>query len=130
MLKRNEARKRAMTILYQIEISKENNFEYDIASLMENNDLVTDEFGKELVHGVLLNNQELEMLANKYLTDWNIKRLDKIGSVLLKIALYELKYTDTPYVVVINEAVELAKNYCDEELAKMINAVLDHYIKE
>lgn len=46
------------------------------------------------------------------------------------MALYEIKYTDTPNVVVINEAVELAKKYSDEEVRKMINAVLDKVISE
>ena len=46
------------------------------------------------------------------------------------MAIYELKYMDTPSIVVINEAVELAKQYTDEELVKMINAVLDKFMKE
>ena len=49
---------------------------------------------------------------------------------ILRLALYELKYTDTPEVVVINEAIELAKKYSDDAVRKMINAVLDKYIKE
>ena len=48
---------------------------------------------------------------------------------LLAMALYELKYTDTPEVVVINEAIELSKKYSDESVRKIINAVLDKYIK-
>ena len=46
------------------------------------------------------------------------------------MALYELIYTKTPDIVVINEAVELAKKYSDESVRKIINAVLDKYIKE
>ena len=44
--------------------------------------------------------------------------------------IYELKYTDTPPIVVINEAIELAKKYSDDDVRKMINAVLDKMIKE
>ena len=58
------------------------------------------------------------------------KRLDKTGASILRMAFYELKYMDTPEIVVINEAVELAKKYTDQELAHMINAALDKYIKE
>lgn len=46
------------------------------------------------------------------------------------MAIYELKYTDTPHIVVINEAVELAKKYSDDSVRKIINAVLDKMIKE
>ena len=59
-----------------------------------------------------------------------IKRLDKTGASILRMALYELKYTDTPRIVIINEAVELAKGYSDDSVRKMINAVLDKYVKE
>ena len=62
--------------------------------------------------------------------DWDITRIDKTGAAILRLALYELKYTDTPEVVVINEAVELAKKYSDDAVRKMINAVLDKCIKE
>ena len=46
------------------------------------------------------------------------------------MALYELIYTETPRIVVINEAIELAKKYSDDSVRKMINAVLDKYVKE
>ena len=46
------------------------------------------------------------------------------------MAIYEMKYMDTPPIVVINEAIELAKKYTDEDLVKMINAVLDKFMKE
>ena len=69
-------------------------------------------------------------IANKYLKDWDINRIDKTGAAILKMAIYELKYTDTPHIVVINEAVELAKKYSDDSVRKIINAVLDKMIKE
>ena len=76
------------------------------------------------------NIEEINDLANKYLKNWNIKRIDKTGAAILRMAFYELKYMDTPKIVAINEAVELAKLYNDEELAKMINAALDAFLKE
>ncbi len=130
MMHRNEARAIAMTILYQIEIMKENHIKYDLDEVIKENSKVENEFIKDIVYGVTTCEKELIETANLYLVDWNIKRLDKVGAAILKMAFYELKYMDTPSVVVINEAVELAKNYSDAELAKMINAVLDKYIKE
>ena len=43
----------------------------------------------------------------------------------MRMAIYELEYTDTPKIVCINEAVELAKSYSDDDVRKMINASLD-----
>ena len=57
--------------------------------------------------------------------NWSIDRIDKTGASILRLALYELQYTDTPKIVVINEAVELAKKYSDDSVRKIINAVLD-----
>ncbi len=130
MLSRTKLRSIAITILYQINIQKENNLSYDVDEIIKDNLKIDNQFVKELVHGVINHEQELIDLANKYLSNWKVNRINKVGAVILLSALYELKYMDTPSIVVINEAVNLAKEYSDEELAKMINAVLDRYIKE
>lgn len=130
MKNRSESRKIAMTILYQIEIMKENKIVYNVDDIIKENIEIENEFVKDLVYGVITSDKELVSLANLYLKDWNVKRLDKVGAVILKMALYEIKYLQTPSIVVINEAVELTKKYSDDELAKMINAVLDRFIKE
>ena len=64
-------------------------------------------------------------IANKYLTDWTMERLSKIDQAIICIGIYELLYTDTPEIVCINEAIELAKKYSDDRVRKMINGVLD-----
>ena len=68
--------------------------------------------------------------TNKYMNDWSIDRIDKTGAAILRMAIYELMYTDTPEVVVINEAIELSKKYSDDNVRKIINAVLDKIIKD
>ncbi len=130
MLSRSELRKICMTCLYQIDILKQNNLSYDPEEILKENLSVENEFVKDIVYGVITDEKEIDEIANKYLKDWDIKRLDKTGASILRMAIYELKYMDTPSIVVINEAVELAKQYTDEELVKMINAVLDKFMKE
>jgi len=130
MLSRSEARKICMTSLYQIDIMKQNKLAYDVEEIIKENTEIENEFVKDIVYGVTTLQSEIDELANKYLINWDVKRLDKAGAAILRMAFYELKYMDTPPIVVINEAVELAKEYTDEELAKMINAALDKYIKE
>lgn len=125
--KRSELREKCMIILYQYDLMKDN---VKIEDLIKENMEIDNEYVKNIVNGVINKQEELDNLANKYLKDWVIERLDKTGSSILRIALYELKYTDTPEVVVINEAVELAKKYSDDAVRKMINAVLDKIIRE
>ena len=56
---------------------------------------------------------------------WAINRLGFTDQAILRLGIYELLYTDTPEVVAINEAIELAKDYSDDDVRKMINGVLD-----
>ena len=56
-------------------------------------------------------------------------RLGKTDQAILKIGLYELLYTDTPDIVCINEALDLASEYSDDKVKSMINAVLDNVMK-
>ena len=127
---RSYLREKAMIILYQISIDEEQKIEYDIENKIRENLEVDNEFVKELVYGVQTYKDKLDKLANNYMVDWDISRIDKTGKAILEIALFELKYTETPEVVVINEAVELAKKYSDDAVRKIINAVLDKVIKE
>lgn len=129
-LKRSDLRIKIMTILYQIDIYKQNKIEYNVDDVIKENLEIESEFVKDIVYGVNTYYDELNDIANSYLDKWDINRLDKTGASILRMSLYELKYTDTPKVVVINEAIELAKSYSDDSVRKMINAVLDKYMKD
>jgi N utilization substance protein B len=129
-LTRSELRERIMTIIYQIDFYIKNKIDYDINEVIKENIEIDNEFVKKMVHGVMDHLEEIDSIANDKLSDWTIDRLDAMGEAILRMAIYELKYEDTPDLVVINEAIELSKKYCDEAVRKMINAVLDKYIKE
>ena len=129
-LTRSELREKCMIILYQYEIMSKTSITPDIEELIKNNLEIENDFVKDVVYGVVTHKNELDELANKHMKDWTLERIDKTGAQILRIAIYELKYTDTPEVVVVNEAVELAKKYSDDNVRKIINAVLDKLIKE
>jgi len=118
-----------MTALYQIEIYKEKKLNYDINEVLEEQELQTD-FIKEEVEKILENQEYLDKKANKYLKNWNIKRLGKTDAAILRLGAYEILYTETPAPVIINEAVNLAKEYSDEKVVGMINSVLDQIFHE
>ena len=122
---RSELRKKIMTILYQVNVYKKNKMEYDVVEEMKEVLPVENEFVKEIVFGVLTYQNEIDELANEYMKDWTIDRLGNTDQAILRMGIYELMYTDTPEIVCINEAIELAKDYSDDDVRKMINSVLD-----
>ena len=124
-LNRSELRKKIMTILYQINIYEKNKMAYQIEDVIKEVSEVENEFVKDMVYGVVTYKKEIDTLANSYLNDWTIDRLGNTDQSILRMGIYELLYTDTPEVVAINEAVELAKAYSDDDVRKMINGVLD-----
>lgn len=130
MANRSELREKVMTIIYQISLYKKNKIDFNVDDVIKENCEVENEFVKDMVYGVVTNYDELNELANTYLSNWKIDRLDLTGASILRMAIYEIKYMDTPKVVVINEAVELAKKYSDDSVRKMINASLDKIINE
>lgn len=127
---RSELRKKIMTILYQVAVFDKNKIEYNIDELIKENTEIENEFVKEIVYGVITYKNELDSLANKYMNNWTIDRLGFTDMAILRMAIYELIYIDTPDVVVINEAVELAKSYSDDKVVKLINGVLDKIYHE
>jgi len=87
----------------------------------------TGEFARALAMKVKLNAAELDQWLNSLISSrWDPSRLGTLEIVILTIGLAELKYSpDVPYKVVINEACELAKRYCDEGAVGFVNGVLD-----
>ena len=128
---RTELRKKIMTILYQINVYDANKMPYKIENLISDALEIDNEFVKEMVYGVITYKNEIDELANKYLNGWKISRLGNTDQAILRMGIYELVYyKETPEIVAINEAVELAKVYSDDEVRKMINSVLDKIYKK
>ncbi|MFI3260192.1 MAG: transcription antitermination factor NusB [bacterium] len=129
-MNRSDMREKCMVILYQINMHENKKLNYDINEIILDNVKHSNDFIDGLVYGTMKNINEINEMANKYMIDWTIDRIDRPGAEILRIGFYELMYTDTPKIVVINEAIELAKKYSDESVKNIINAALDKYIKE
>ena len=119
-----------MKVLYQVFILEESSIEFDINSLIKEQLDVENDFVTDSINGILKNRKDIFDLANKYLKSWPMDRLNKVDQAIVCLGIYELKYTETPPIVAINEAVELSKKYSDEKVTKMINAVLDEIYHE
>lgn len=122
---RSELRKKIMTILYQINVYQNNKIDYEVDKVISDALEIDNEFVRDSVYGVITNQKDIDATANTYLNKWTISRLGFTDQAILRLGIYELLYTDTPEVVAINEAIELAKDYSDDDVRKMINGVLD-----
>ncbi len=126
MKNRSELREIIMKVLYQYYILEGAKMPSDVDTLIKEFLEVQNDFVEESVHGVIANQEQISHLANQYLVDWEIDRLNKVDKAILSLAIYELLYTKTPSIVAINEAIELSKKYSDEQVTKMINGTLDN----
>ena len=88
------------------------------------------EFAKKLLKGILQKIDKIDIIIKDHLIDWNFERLDKVDKQILRVGIYELLYTDTPYQIVIDEAVKLAKNFSEDKAKSFINGILDKVAKE
>lgn len=133
---RTEIRELTFELLYSLEIQKMEQEEYNEQIklfLVEQN--VSQEKAKtymtETVNGIAKNKEKiLELISQNLKEKWDISRVSKINLTLLKLATYEIMYTELPYKVVVNEAVEIAKKYGDDTSPSFINGVLANIIKQ
>ena len=88
------------------------------------------EFAKKLLNGILEHLEKIDEIIKDHLIDWSFDRLDKVDKQILRLGVYELKYTDTPYQIVIDEAVKIAKNFSEDKAKSFINGILDRIAKE
>ncbi|WP_214824281.1 transcription antitermination factor NusB [Exiguobacterium algae] len=127
-MKRHEAREKAIQTLFQIEVSK---LEVDEAIEFALDGAESDPFYEQLVTGTLEHKDDIDVLLVENLKNWRLERLGNVERTILRMAAFELLYVETiPENVTINEAVELAKSFADEEAAKLVNGVLGNIIKE
>ena len=86
------------------------------------------EFVVNLVDGVEQHQEELDETISNYLAaGWTLSRLARPNLVILRLAVYELQYEDLPAAIIINEALQLAKDFSDDKSRRFINGVLGHY---
>ena len=132
-MKRTKLRELTFKLIYSETIQKQLE-EEEVANFFEENEIQTSEekaYVQEIWNGIHEKETDiLEAIKRNLKEAWSIERIAKIDLAILKLAIYEMVYSKTPYKVVINEAVELAKKYSDDSVRKIINAVLDRMINE
>ncbi len=125
-------REETFKLIYSLEVQKTNS-EDQIEIYMENAEM--SEKDKQLVEEIAKKILELEPkikqeIAKNLKSDWSIERISKINMSILEIAIYEILYVNTPYKVAINEAVELAKKYGEDQSPSFVNGILASVVKD
>jgi transcription antitermination protein NusB len=127
---RTKSREFAMQMLFQWDMSNqeplrlESNFWKSAKAAAQ-----TRTYANQLFEGAAHDSQALDELISKYAANWRLDRLAAIDRAILRLALHEMRTTDTPAKVVINEAVELAKKFSSEESGGFVNGILDTFRK-
>ena len=122
-MKRRTAREKALQAIFQMDVSKVT-AEAALEHVLEGKQ--SDSYLNRLVTGVAEHMETIDEVISNHLEKWTIDRLANVDRNLLRFSVYELLYCqdDVPANVVIDEAVEIAKVYGDDQSSKFINGVL------
>ncbi|MGT2926922.1 transcription antitermination factor NusB [Streptococcus cuniculipharyngis] len=134
---RRDLRERAFQALFAMEFGgdflslTQFAYVYD-KDLADDQVLDTPAFILNLVSGVKDNQADLDQLIAQHLkTGWSLERLSLTDKVILRLGLYEMTYVDdTPARVALNEAIEIAKKYADDQSARFINGLLTRFVTD
>ncbi|OEW18892.1 N utilization substance protein B [Campylobacter sp. BCW_6879] len=129
MATRHQVRQSVISLLYAFELNSQNNVFVD--EILDEKKIRNEQknFTLNLYHGILDNINNIDETLNSFLNDNQITALGHVERAILRLGAYELLFTDTPSAIVINEAIELAKELANDNSPKFINGVLDALIK-
>lgn len=130
-MSRTTAREMAFRLLFQVDIGH-NPWEVAFEQVKQEG-LLSDEdagFFEDLVRGTIKNIAVIDKTITHYAKDWTIERMASTDRNILRLAVYEIRDLDNPVAVTINEAVEMAKLYGDENSGKFVNGILGQFARE
>ena len=130
---RRELRKGAFQALMSLEFGSdlETACRFAYTHDREDTDVQIPAFLLDLVSGVQTQKKELDKQINQHLkSGWTVERLTLIEKNLLRLGIFEITSFDTPQLVAVNEAIELAKNFSDQKSARFINGLLSQFVIE
>ena len=131
MARRSRAREVALQALFQDDLNPQESPK--LLSQFLNSRLKSDElrdFARSLVMGVKRNRAELDTLLEHHAENWSLTRMAATDRNVLRLGAFEIRYTDTPDRVAINEAVELAKRFGSANSSQFVNGILDQLLHE
>lgn len=133
-MSRRKAREMALQTLFQMDYNENIASEPALAMVIDEYEVVADKdrtYARQLVDGARHSLADIDAIIAKSAHEWKIERMPGVDRNIVRLAIYEMKYGDEPMPpgVVINEAVELAKQYGTEESARFVNGILGSLVK-
>lgn len=131
-MKRTVTRIVAMQIIYNYNMTKKLDFEGIVDIVNDETNEYDLDYLKQIINGVIDNQAQIDFIISMNLKNYTLDRLSVVDRSLLELGTYELLFTDTPKNIVINEIVEISKEYSeldDYKTSKFNNAVLDAIAK-
>ena len=122
MISRREARRAAVFVLYQWDVT-----DTPLGSLYEGD---VDEYTRTLSEAVASHAPELDARITAASEDWPADRLGAVERNVLRVALEELDADEVPQEVVLDEAVTLAKRYASDDAGRLVNGILGRIVRE
>lgn len=133
-MNRSDMREHAFKLIYSLEIQKVDNIQEQVDLYFESNNIKDEEAKKYITDAILgIEKNKAEILSDiekNLKKEWKLNRISKMDLSVLKLAIYEIKFSEVPYKVSINEAVELAKKYGEDKSKKFVNGILASIVKE
>lgn len=130
-MSRKRARQIALQLLFQMDFGNDDIYPA-LTSLLEEEQLASrdEAYLKQVVEGVQNYRQELDNAIAYFAKGWSFERLARVDRNILRLSIFEIRYMhDIPRKVSVNEAVELAKEFGDNDSPKFINGILGSVIQ-
>ena len=125
-MKRHEAREVAFIIIFEKSFQSETPLDEIIDSAAESEFFEVNQFVTRTVRSVFDHLPDIDGTIEQYLVGWSHERLSRVARAVLRLAVYEILFSDVPDGVAINEAVEITKKYSEQKEAAYINGVLGY----
>jgi N utilization substance protein B len=120
-MRRSDQRRDAVFVSYQRDVTGR-----PLAELIADSKPLT----RELAEGVDAEREELDETIAEYAKGWTVDRIAPLDLNVMRVALYEIEEGETPVEVAIDEAIEIAKEYCGADAPKFINGILGAIVRE
>lgn len=133
MPSRHKSRERALQILFSWDARKQpvdDAINAYFNTLYSEEHPEQDEFAASLVRGAVQHGAEMDERISRHAEHWRLERMPAVDRNILRLAVYELQFVGTPAAVAIDEAIELARRFSNEESAQFVNGVLDAIHRE
>ncbi len=127
MSRRSRAREVVLQVLYQDDLNPDHDLRASdnfVRNRLRNDQEIVD-FALSLLWGARRNRPELDAMLDSCADNWSLRRMAVTDRNILRLAAFEIMFTETPGRVVINEAVELAKRFGSKQSAQFVNGILD-----